>query len=120
VTRDLLSRAKNASFSSNIVADQLIATAWLAVDEDLLPSKLWHESNSCYEYTLVNTLDGHRVNYRRLHSKNATSTSVGQTSSPSLPAPRLFFIDFVGDDSIVKISGQVFLRFGSGLSRRSG
>lgn len=36
------------------------------------------------------------------HSKKATSTSVGQTSSPSLPAPRLpFAIDFVGDDVVV-------------------
>ena len=47
VTRDLLAGPNPARLASNIVSDELVPTARLAIDSDLFSAKLWNQPDGC-------------------------------------------------------------------------
>ena len=50
MARHLLARAYPSSLASDIVSDHLVTPARLAIDADLLSSKLGYETNGCITF----------------------------------------------------------------------
>lgn len=46
MTRDLLARAKRAGLASNVISNELVPATRFAIDDDLLSSELWYQSDS--------------------------------------------------------------------------
>lgn len=97
VARDLLAGADPARLPADVITDELVATAGLVVDDNLLSAELRDKTDGCAAGRSEEIVSAHpsmgdlRFDLGHSHSKKAISTSSGQTSSPFLPAGRFSF-----------------------------